>query len=322
MVRLGRYRLGRTMLVGAAGVVAVLVAGFAVVLAGSVGGAGGSVASIEPGRAERALGRAADAAAAADSAAGPAVAEPGGIPGQGVPLGGVQPALVRTAQLTVEVDDPAAASRQVRTAAAGAGAVVAEEQSGVDGAWLVLRVPADSLDRFVEDVAAFGHVTGRNSQVVDATEEVIDLDARVASQQASVARVRALLAQAESISDVVAVESELSRREADLDSLTSRLAALRDQVAMSTLTVDLRAVPGAAGNDERAVGFLDGFSAGWDGLRVVGSGAAAVVGFLLPFVPVLAVLGGIGWLARRVLRARRLPAVAGGRSGPGTEGES
>jgi hypothetical protein len=68
-----------------------------------------------------------------------------------------------------------------------------------------------------------------------------------------------------------------------------------------------------------APGFLDGLAAGWEGLRAIGSATAAVVGFVLPFVPVLAVLIGFGLLARRIVRARRTPAPAGG-SGP--EGES
>jgi hypothetical protein len=220
-----------------------------------------------------------------------------------------------------------AAVRQVRTAAASAGGFVTEEQSGDTGSWLVLRVPADVLDRLVDEVAGYGRLTSRTSQVLDATEEVVDLDARVASQTASVARVRGLLAEAGSIGDVVAIESELARREAELDSLTRRLAALREQVALSTLTVDLRGPGAVLPPDIRPTpGFLDGLAAGWEGLRAIGSAVAAVVGFVLPFLPVLAVLGGFWWVGRRIVRGRRTPATAGagagGRSGPGSEGES
>jgi hypothetical protein len=237
----------------------------------------------------------------------------------------VQRQLVRTAQLTVEVGDAATAVRQVRTAAAGAGGIVTEEQSGDAGSWLVLRVPTDALDRLIDEVTGYGRVVSRSSQVLDATEEVVDLDARVATQTASVARVRGLLAEARSIGEVVAVESELARREAELDSLTRRLAALRDQVAMSTLTVDLRAPGIVPPPDARPEpGFLDGLAAGWEGLRVIGSVAAAVVGFALPFLPVLAVLAGLVLLGRRIIRTRRTPAAAaaGARSGPGSEGTS
>ena len=131
------------------------------------------------------------------------------------------------------------------------------------------------------------------------------------------ARVRALLAQATSIGDVVAIESELARREADLDSLTNRLAALRDQVAMSTLSVELRTPSTAVRRRRpRAAGFSDGLDAGWRGLVALGT-AVAAVGFLLPFLPVLAVLSGwAGWPGGRagspVGRAER----------PGSDGES
>ena len=256
----------------------------------------------------------------ADSRAG-SRAEP--APAQGVPLGAVERSLVRTAQLTLEVTDPAASLRHIRTAATGVGGVVTQEQTSETGSWVVLRVPANALDRLIDDLAATGRVLARSAHTIDATEEMIDLDARVATQQASVARVRGLLTEAESIGDVVAIESELARREAELDSITRRLEALRSQVAMSTLAVEVKG-PGAAPDRPTPVGFLDGLAAGWAGLLAVGSAAAAAVGFLVPFLPVLAVLVGIGWLARRIVRARRVSAASGasGRSGPGSEGES
>jgi hypothetical protein len=320
-------RRRRRVLVGAAVLVAVLalvVAALAVVQRGSGTGTEGAseVRAVAPALPAPMIGK----GEAAQDGGGAATAAPdqraGDGQGPGVPVGGVQRALVRTAQLTVEVDDPASAARQVRTIAAGAGGFVTEEQSGDTGSWLVLRVPVAALDRLIDEVGAFGQVAERSSQVIDATEELVDLDARVASQSASVARVRGLLAEAETIGDVVAIESELARREADLDSLTRRLEAMRDQVALSTLTVDLRG-PGTAPPAQPAPGFLGGLAAGWEGLRAVGSAAAAVLGFVLPFLPVLAALGGIFWLVRRITRTERRPAAAAvGRSGPGSEGES
>lgn len=285
----------------------VVLAGLAVAVAGAGDGGDGSSSGASPAVAEYAPpgGAAADAAVgeSAPERAAPAVAP--GDPGQGVPVGSVQRSLVRSAELTVEVADPAAGVRDVRAAAVAAGGFVAQEQSGADSGWMVLRVPADALDRLVEQVSTLGTVTDRSTAVLDATEEVVDLDARVASQQASVARVRALLAEATSIGDVVAIESELARREADLDSLTSRLTALRDQVALSTLTVELRGPAAGVDDDDPApVGFLEGLGAGWAGLLALGAGTGAVLGFVLPFVPVLAVLGGIAWLVTRGVRRR------------------
>jgi Domain of unknown function (DUF4349) len=323
------WRRRWVVLVGGVGVVlAVLVAALALVQGGGSKGGASDERAVGPSSPAPAIGTG-SMARKQEGGAGAVAPETSGNDGQtpGVPLGGIQRELVRTAQLSVEVPDPVIAVRQIRTAAAGVGGFITEEESGNASSWLVLRVPADALDRIVDEIAAYGRVTTRSSQVLDATEQIVDLDARVATQTASVARVRGLLAEATSIGDVVAIESELARREAELDSLTRRLAALRDQVALSTLTVDLRS-PGVVPPplDTQPPGFLDGLAAGWDGLRAIGTAAAAVVGFVLPFLPVLAVLAGFGLLGRRIVRSRRTPAAvvagAGGRSGPGSEGES
>jgi hypothetical protein len=318
-----RRRRWVVLVVGVGVVLAVLVAALALVQVGGGNGGASDERAVGPSSPAPAIGT---GSMARQQNGDP---ESSGNDGQSpsVPVGGVQRELVRTAQLTVEVSDPVATVRQIRTAAAGVGGFITEEQSGDRGSSLVLRVPADALDRLLDEVAGYGQVTERSSQVLDATEQVVDLDARVASQTASVARVRGLLAEATSLGDVVAIESELARREADLDSLTRRLAALRDQVALSTLTVDLLLPAVVVPPDVRAApGFLEGLTAGWEGLRAIGTAAAAVVGFVLPFLPVLAVLFGFGWLGRRIVRSRRTPATAvagaGGRSGPGSEGES
>lgn len=303
-----------------AGAAAVLVAGAALVVQNSAGptaASGGATSDYAaPSPAVPSRGGFGDAPQMAEQDARAASPDIAAQPPPGVPVGTVDRTLIRTAQVSVEVADPAAAGRQVRTAVTAAGGFVTEESTASRRASLVVRVPAAALDRLMDDVATIGTVTERGGQTVDATEEVVDLDARVASQQASVARVRALLARAESIGDVVAIESELARREAELDSLTSRLATLRGQAALSTLTVSLRQAGDPVVEDDKAVGFLDGLGAGWDGLRAFGLAVAVVVGFLLPFVPVVALLVGIGWLVRRGVRSRRPAPPAA--SGPST----
>jgi hypothetical protein len=252
------------------------------------------------------------ASAASGAAAAPAPADQGAAPIASV----VARSLVRTAQLSVEAGDPVAATRRVRAAVAGAAGTVAQEYSTDSGAQLTVRVPADRLDQLIDAIAGLGHVTSRTAQVVDATEDVVDLDSRVASQRAGVDRVRALLAQARSIGDVVAVESELTRREADLDSLTGRLNALKDQVALCTLTVDVERAPLTTENPQPN-GFAAGLAAGWDGLKTVAVVTGAVAGYLLPFLPVLAVVLGLVWVGRRLARTRRAPQPAGGAERPG-----
>ncbi|MEJ3656967.1 DUF4349 domain-containing protein [Actinomycetes bacterium KLBMP 9759] len=305
-------------------VVAVLVTAMALAACGSSSSSGSSEplpAVARDGDSGVSSNEAARSAPPAGTAGSPQKA-PAPSPDQ--PITSVGRSLVRTAQLAVEVDDVTVAHSRVRTAVVVAGGYVAEEQKYRTNASMVLRVPAAALDKVTDDVSALGTPISRSTQVSDVTEQVVDLGARVATQQASVARVRALLAQATSIGDVVSIESELARREADLDSLTGRLAALQGQVELSTLSVDIRQKDAAKSDaeDPGPAGFLAGIDAGWRGVVLLGTFIGAVAGFLLPFLPVLLVIGGIVWFVRRTVRARTpAPApAAGAPSGQGPEG--
>jgi hypothetical protein len=103
--------------------------------------------------------------------------------------------------------------------------------------------------------------------------------------------VQALLSKATTISDIVKVEGELSRRQADLESLEARLAALDDSTTLATLTVDL--VPNAAAARAAAAprqGFVGGLHSGWHALTVTAVTGSRVVGALLPFLVPLGII--------------------------------
>jgi hypothetical protein len=243
----------------------------------------------------------------ADSARSAPATGPAGAPG-GAPLTDVAPGrdVVRTAELTVQVGDPAAAAAEVRTAVAAVGGFVADERAGTGAggsAGFTLRVPAERLDALTGRLAGLGTVTSRTSRAEDVSAPVADLDGRVAAQRASVARVRALLDRATTIGEIVSIESELAAREADLESLQRRLAVLQDSVALATVEVALLPAPPVAGPGPS--GFLGGLAVGWEGLRALGRAALAALGFVVPMLPVVAVLGGLVLLGRRVYRARR-----------------
>lgn len=204
-------------------------------------------------------------------------------------------ALIRTGDLTVRVDDVRTAAQEAARVASGAGgSVQAEERSGDDrggSALLVLRVPPTAFDAALGRLADLGEELDRRTGTQDVTEQVVDLESRIATQRASVARVRALLDRADDLGDVVLVEGELTERTADLEALQARLAALAEQVDLSTITLRLDGTdrPLPVGT---APGFRDGLSAGWNALVAAGRLLGAAVGALLPFSPLL-VLGGL-----------------------------
>jgi len=178
-------------------------------------------------------------------------------------------------------------------------------------ATMVLRIPSEQFTAAVNELGELGDEESREIQTEDVTEEMVDLETRLATAEASVDRTRDLLAQAESIEDIVAVERELSEREATLASLQARQRTLDDLTTLSTITVTLATEPAAEEEPEES-GFLAGLASGWRGLTGSLSVLLTVLGVLLPWLVVLGAptAAVVWWRRRRTPRPAPLEPVA------------
>ena len=227
---------------------------------------------------------------------------------------GVERSVISTGVVSLLGDDVEAARFDVQKIVDGRGGEVAEEktQTDEDGqvsrSRLVVRIPVDEFDDAMEELEGVARLESSSRNSEDVTTEVIDTDVRIRAQTESLKRVEVLLARARTIRDIVSIEAQLTRRQADLDSLKSRQAYLEDQTSMATITVFLAEIPPKAVKTEKkeeATGFLAGLSSGWHGLKTFLIGGATVLGALLPFAVLLALLGVPALLIFRRLRAGR-----------------
>lgn len=265
---------------------------------------------------------AAESAQTSDTAARSDV-DAAGAAGAADPLAGAR-AVISTATVSLESDDVAAARFEVQRLVDELRGQVSDEETdgGADDvrrSRLVLRVPVARFDDAVAALEEVGRLLSSTRTSQDVSGEVIDVAARIRAQEQSLARVEVLFARASSIRDVVAVEAQLTRRQAALDSLKQRQAYLADQTSLATITVHLQRTPDPeaepeAEEDEEA-GFLPGLDRGWGALTAAGTALATVTGALLPFAVVLALLGVPGWVLLR-RRGSRLPAGRSGAPGP------
>ncbi|MFD4119625.1 DUF4349 domain-containing protein [Streptomyces niveus] len=226
--------------------------------------------------------------------------------------------VIRTATLSVEVKSVTKALAEARSVALDAGGVIEDETTErVDDSYItshvVLRVPEAEYDSVLTELAGTGKLLSRTANAKDVTEQVVDVNSRIATQRASVNRVRKLMDQAQDITDVVALESQLNTRQAELESLLAKQASLADRTTMATVTLDLseRAKEEKADEDD-GPGFLDALGGGWDAFVSVLRWIVVVLAAILPFVVALAVLF-VLWRVFGVrltaLRARRTPVV-------------
>lgn len=172
-----------------------------------------------------------------------------------------------------------------------------------DGAWITVRVPADELSGMVRELSALGDVTASSINRQDVTEQAVDLRARIEAAEASVDRLTELMSQATSVADLIAAESALAERQATLESYQAQLKSLESYVAMSSLTVTLQ--PEFVPVEADPAGFADGLIAGWNGLVATLNGIVVAIGFLIPWIAVIAIAGFIVWGIVRLVRRRR-----------------
>ncbi|MFG3349352.1 DUF4349 domain-containing protein [Streptomyces sp. NPDC048018] len=234
--------------------------------------------------------------------------------------------VIRTAELAVEVRDAAKATAAARRAAANAGGHVENETTErIDDTHvtsrLVLRVPQERYDAVLAELTGAGKLLSRKADAKDVTGQVVDVESRIATQRASVARVRALMDRATRLSDVVTLEGELSRRQADLESLLAQRSALGDRTSMATITLQLTEPETApAAEDSDRPGLLDALSGGWAALVAAAAWILVVLAALAPWLAVAALAYAVWRWAIRPRRTRARSAPLAGASVPAARG--
>jgi hypothetical protein len=230
-------------------------------------------------------------------------------------------AVIRKGNVELRADDVGKAQFDVERVVRRYFGEVTEEQTTTDDAGkpaytqMVLRIPTERFSDAMDDLKATesAELVAADSSENDVTSKMIDTRTRLVAQKRSIARITVLFSRAQSIRDIMAIEAELSRRQADLDSLERQLAFLRGQTSMSTISVSIDQTPAtkaAPKKEEDHAGFLAGLSAGWHGLTATAVALATVLGALLPWLVVLVVLGPPALLVGRSVRRR----ISAGRS--------
>jgi hypothetical protein len=168
---------------------------------------------------------------------------------------------------------------------------VDDSRGRVKSSTLQVRVPSGSFQAVMDAFPTLATVTSTSTQAEDVTTEVIDVDARVRTAEVSLRRLRLFLGKATNVDSVIRLESEISQRESDLASLLAQQRYLKGQTSLATIDVSMTRTGSAVHHDPLAhAGFLTGLRNGWNAMLGVAVVAATVVGALLPFALVLALL--------------------------------
>lgn len=224
---------------------------------------------------------------------------------------------IRTADLSVQVAHQAsvaaAADAAEQIALRSGGEVDADDRTSGRNptATLVLRVAPEDLTATLTALAHLGSEKSRHLSTQDVTSKVADVNSRVVSARESIARLRTLYTHATKVADVINIESELSQRESDLESLEAQQRALAAETSTARITLSLSraaAKPLPAKPAHHRSGFVGGLENGWDAFTRAAAGFATALGAVLPFAVLLIALLVIGRLLWPRVRPARRPA--------------
>jgi hypothetical protein len=148
--------------------------------------------------------------------------------------------LIWNAQLNIQVWNISNAVKEVTVALERQGGFVEQQsEQGEESARLILRVPVKAFKEVLAGFESIGTVTYRKVAGEDVTEEYIDLAARLKNKIILRDHLQQLLDKATGVKDILAIETELNRIQADIDSMEGRIKSLKGKVEYATVTLNL-----------------------------------------------------------------------------------
>lgn len=163
---------------------------------------------------------------------------------------------------------------------------------GTRNANLTIRIPAKKLGDFLSEIAEVSNVISRNERVTDVTLQYVDMESHKKALVAEQDRLLELLEQAESIEDIITIESRLSEVRYQIESMESKLRTMDNQVSYSTIYLSIEEVKQLTPVKEQSVGekIVTGFTKSLTnvGVGILNFGIGLIIS--LPYLLLLGVI--------------------------------
>jgi Domain of unknown function (DUF4349) len=219
--------------------------------------------------------------------------------------------IVRDGTIALSVPDGSFVAKQARVVAiahANGGFVLSSQTEGSTTGTLTIRVPAAHFDDAIGQVGALGTVESSSVTGKDVTNEFIDYRAHLQNLIGRRTVLRSLLARTTTIGESLTVMNELEDVQLQIDQIQGQLRFLSDQVAESTLTVDLHEQSAPAGETRTNDGIQNpslarAFDRAIQGFFGILATIIVGLGYLLPLAVIAGLVAGVVMLVRRRGRA-------------------
>jgi hypothetical protein len=155
-----------------------------------------------------------------------------------------------------------------------------------------IKVPGNSYEAMLSGLSVLGKVTSRTETAEDVTLNYYDLSGRLATKQALLQTFRSSLGRAQTIEDIMSVETRIAELQNEIDWLGTQLAELSNLVDYATINLILRSPQTTTGYSlgDRVSDLFENFGDFASGVLVV------LLGIVIFGVPLLIIFFVAFWL--------------------------
>ena len=159
--------------------------------------------------------------------------------------------LIRTVYMDAETEDMDALLSQVQARINELGGYV-EAREVYNGSMynstryrnanLTVRIPADKLNAFVDHVSQVSNITSSQETVDDVTLQYVAIESRIKALETEQQTLLDLMAKAETMSDLLTIESRLTEVRYELENINSQLRVYDNKINYATIHLDISEV--------------------------------------------------------------------------------
>lgn len=154
-----------------------------------------------------------------------------------------------------------------------------------------VRVPVESFLNLENGLSALGYVTNLRNAQENVTQQYFDTKTRLETYQAEAERLRKMMESAETVGEMIEIESRLSEVVYNIDSLTTTLNAIQKSVDYSTLYLDINEVKKISVQTPVTATYWEQMKEGFvDSIHGIGEFFADLLMWIVVALPVLAVI--------------------------------
>ena len=155
----------------------------------------------------------------------------------------IEQKIIRNGNLKFETSNLETTYEQIKTAVKKGKATIQNDSEGKGYGTIyrriTVRIPSENFDTFIKDISSgVDYFDNKEISAQDVTEEYIDIAARLKAKNKLENRYLELLAKATKISEMLAIEAQLSAIREEIEAKEGQLRYLQSQVSLSTITIE------------------------------------------------------------------------------------